>query len=139
MGPWRLWCGVGVPLLLPNFGPEHRPATVGPTRCNSSVASQATARSHAALQRTHPRPDAPSGLVIAHLIVENLERFVLISARTGNLKCHFKWTVSRQIRSKALILSFSSTDPVDLERCLCRRRGCRCRPYIDRNDACGAA
>jgi len=72
-----------VPLLLPNLGPEYRPATVGPTRRNSAVAPEAKARSHAALWRTHPRADAPSGLVIAHHIPENLGKFVPINDYTG--------------------------------------------------------
>jgi monofunctional biosynthetic peptidoglycan transglycosylase len=53
--------------------------TVGPTRRNSAVAPEATARSHESLQRTHPRADAPNGLVIAHQIVETLGRFVPIN------------------------------------------------------------
>ena len=40
---------------------------VGPTRRNSAVAPEATARSHESLQRTHPGADAPNGLVIAAL------------------------------------------------------------------------
>jgi hypothetical protein len=83
MGPWCLWCGVGVSLLLPNFGPEYRPATVGPTRCNSAIAPEATARAHESLQRAHPRADAPSGLVIVKHILENLGRYVPISGLTG--------------------------------------------------------
>src|SRR5215469_3791164 len=65
MGPWRVWCGVGVSLLLPNLGPKYRPATVGPTRRNSAVAPETTARSHESLQRADPGANAPSGLVIA--------------------------------------------------------------------------
>jgi len=64
MGPRCLWCGVGVSLLLPNLGLEYRPGTVGPTRRNSAVATEATARSHESLHRTHLGPDAPIGLVI---------------------------------------------------------------------------
>jgi len=65
MGPRCLWRGGGVPLLLPNLGAEYRPGPVGPSRRNSAVASEATARSHESLQRTHPGADAPIGLVIA--------------------------------------------------------------------------
>ena len=60
-----------MPLLLPNLGPEYRPATVGPTRRNSAVAPEATARSHESVQRPHPGADAPNGFVIAHHIIEN--------------------------------------------------------------------
>ena len=66
--------GGRVPLLLSNLGPEYRQTTVSPTRRNSAVAPEATARSYESLQRIYPGADAPSGLVVAHHIRENLGR-----------------------------------------------------------------
>src|SRR5208282_1320221 len=106
MGPWCLWCGVGVPLLLPNLGPEYRPATVGPTRRNSAVAPEATARSHAALQRTHPRADARNGLVIAHHIFQNLGRFVPTNAVTAQVGSSTKWIARSNSRADPTACAF---------------------------------
>src|SRR5215469_15750889 len=91
MGPWYLWCGVGVSLLLPNLGPEYRPATVSPTRCNSTVAPEATARSHDSLQRTHPRANASSGLVIAQHILWKIRTY----KRTPHSRFNLLFLISR--------------------------------------------
>src|SRR5277367_3358188 len=96
MGPWCLWCGVGVPLLLPELGPEYRPATIGPARRNSTFTPEATARSHAALQRTHPGADAAGGVVIALHTLESLGRFVPISGATRQVG---KVPITRLIRT----------------------------------------
>jgi hypothetical protein len=45
----KSWYEKAVPLLLPNLSAEYRPATSGPTRRNSAVAPEATARSHESL------------------------------------------------------------------------------------------
>src|ERR1039458_5768610 len=46
MGPWYLWCRVGVSLLRRNRSPEYRPATGGTARCNSAGPPEATTRAH---------------------------------------------------------------------------------------------
>src|ERR1700683_444746 len=68
MGPGTLRREDALPLLLPNLSPKYRPATSGPTRRNSAVAPEATARSHESLQHAHPGADAANGMVIAHHI-----------------------------------------------------------------------
>jgi len=67
------WCGVGVSLLLPNLGPEYRSATVGPTRRNSAVAPEATARSHESLQRTL-RPGYAPGVGKSYRMLDEARR-----------------------------------------------------------------
>ena len=46
MGPWYLWCRVGVPLLRRNRSPGYRPATGGAARRDSAGSPEATTRAH---------------------------------------------------------------------------------------------
>ena len=63
MGSWRVRCGVSVPLLLPNFGPEHRPPARCSARSRLAVAAEAAPRANESIQRTDSGTNAPNGLV----------------------------------------------------------------------------
>src|SRR5271165_1526092 len=80
MGPWYLWCRVGVSLLRRNRTPEYRPATGGTARCNSAGSPEATTRAHESLQRDYPYADGPNGLVIVANILPT-RRLLLLSRR----------------------------------------------------------
>src|SRR5579871_5041597 len=63
MGTGCLWRGVGLPLLLPDVGAEHRSARGRRIGRDSAAAAEAATRSHDSLQRAHPGAHAPNGLV----------------------------------------------------------------------------
>jgi hypothetical protein len=46
MGPWYLWCRVGVSLLRRNRGSEYRPGTGSAARCDSAGSPEAASRAH---------------------------------------------------------------------------------------------
>ena len=64
MGSGHLWGGAGVPLLRPNLRAEYRQGAVSTTGGDSACSAETASRTHDPLQRDHPEPDAPDGLVI---------------------------------------------------------------------------
>jgi hypothetical protein len=88
MGPWYLWCRVGVPVLRQNPGPECRQRTGSTASRDSACSPETTAGAHEELQRDHLKPNAPSGLVIV------CQRSVLFRSQKVSRRLFFRQPIN---------------------------------------------